>query len=111
METKKYVPPSIAIGVRVTPAEYQQLEEKAEAAGLKPGRFAVAAALGLEITPPVPACNRHLYADLARVGANLNQISARLNSFSKLNDSDLVAALGDLSRLLAEVRRQLLGVK
>lgn len=102
---------NIIVGVRLTRAEFEQLEKQAEAAGMKPGRLAVHAALHLEITPPVPAVNRKIYGDLARVGANLNQIAARLNRESKLSAGDLIATLRDLHLHLAAVRKQLIGAK
>lgn len=110
MNSKKYTPPSIAIDVRVSPAEYQRLEEKAEAANLKPGRFAVAAALGLEIKPKVPRINRELYNSLAHTGNLLNQIARALNAGSIIGNARLVAALRDLQQQLAETRRALVGV-
>lgn len=110
-QKKKYVPPSIAIGFRAPIADYPSLAEKAEAAGLKVGQFCLAAGRGTTITPPVPAINRQLYADLARVGGNINQIAKKLNSENRLSGSDLIATLNDLSQSLADVRLQLLGVK
>lgn len=102
---------SILVALRMTPPEFDRIEDKAEAAGMKPGRLAVAAALDLEIKPPVPAINRQLYAELARVGGNLNQIARRLNAENRLSGGDLVAALNELSRRIAEARRELIGIK
>lgn len=107
----KYVPPSVAIGVRVSPEEYQLLEEKAEAAGLKPGRFAVAAALNLPVTVPVPSINRALYSQLAHTGNILNQIARALNSGEIVGGAHLAVAMRQLQEHLAETRRQLLGAK
>lgn len=102
---------SIVIGIRVTPDEFQRLEEKAEAAAMKPGRLAVHAALHLEITPQVPRLNQKTYGELARVGSNLNQIAARLNRENKLNTGDLLATLRDLHQQLQATRKQLIGAK
>lgn len=111
IQRNKYTPPSRAIGFRAPLADYPSLVEKAEAAGLKVGQFCLAAAKGTKITPPVPAINRQLYADLGRVGSNINQIARKLNSENRLSGSDLVAALNSLSESLAETRRQLIGAK
>lgn len=111
IQKKKYTPPSHAIGVRVSPREYSQLAALAEIAGLKIGKYAIACALEKRIQPPVPSVNRQLYADLSRVGSNLNQIARRLNAEDRLSGSDLVKTLDDLSRSLANVRQQLLGAK
>lgn len=102
---------SCMIAVRCTPDEFARLEEKSEAAGMKPGRLAVHAALNLEITPPVPALNRRTYSELGRLGSNLNQIAARLNRENKLSVSGLLATLRDLSQQLAATRKQLIGAK
>lgn len=99
------------IAIRLTDSEFAELQERAVAAGLKPGRLAVHAALNLEISPPVPILNRQLYGALSHAQANLNTIAARLNRENKLSAGDLLANLHDLSQQLAATRKQLIGAK
>jgi len=68
------------IGVRVSPAEYAQLCAKAEHLGMTPAHFLRAAALSRRLpAPAVPAANREQYAELARLAANLNQLTRLAN--------------------------------
>lgn len=99
------------IAVRCTPDEFAQLEAQAEAAGMKPGRLAVHAALHLEITPPVPMVNRRLYGALSHAQTNLNIIAAALRRENRLYAGDLVTTMRDLHQQLAATRKLLIGAK
>jgi hypothetical protein len=60
-------------------------------------------------SPPVAAINREQYVELARLAANLNQLTRLANEGRNVTIAD-----GLLARLLAEtqrLRRSLLGVK
>ncbi|MBQ0131621.1 MAG: plasmid mobilization relaxosome protein MobC [Comamonas sp.] len=68
------------IGVRVSAAEYEALRAKAAAMNMTPAQWLREAALTRRLpTPPVPAVNREQYAELARIGANLNQLAHSAN--------------------------------
>ncbi len=94
---------------RISENEAAALNKLANAAGMKPGRFAVAAALGLRVTPPVPPVNRRLYADLARVGSNLNQIAHRLHGHNQIDIRDLADTIAALNTRVADVRLAVMG--
>ena len=71
----------IVIRCRVSSEEYEILEQKAMASGLKLSAYIRASGLGLEIKPKpigrpkpiVPEVNRKLYFELNKIGVNLNQ--------------------------------------
>ena len=68
------------IGVRVSAAEYDQLRAKAADMGMTPAQWLREAALSRRLPkPPVPAVNREQYAELARIGSNLNQLAHSAN--------------------------------
>ncbi len=68
------------IGVRVNEGELVQLKERAQRMGLSPAQWLRTAALDRKIPkPPAPAINRALYAELARLSVNLNQLTRAVN--------------------------------
>ena len=68
------------IGVRVSEDEYAALRTKAVQMGMTPAQWLRQAALTRRLpSPPVPAINREHYAELARLAANLNQLSRLAN--------------------------------
>ena len=68
------------IGVRVSLSEYDSLRAKAEQMGITPAQWLRQAALSRRLpSPPVPAINRKQYAELARLSANLNQLTRLAN--------------------------------
>ncbi len=88
-------------------AERTQLEIKAAQAMLPMSTFLRRVALRQKISAPVPEANIHQYAALARIGSNLNQLTAAVNA-GRVNNVD-VKVLEDLSRELKGLRLQLLG--
>lgn len=87
------------IGVRVSAEEYAALRAKAEQMGMTPAQWLREAALSRRLpSPPVPAINREQYAELARLSANLNQLTRLANS-----GQPVVVADGLLHRLAEEV--------
>lgn len=56
------------------------------------------------LPPQIPAINREAWTELARVGANLNQLSKVHNQGGELDPVEL-------NRVLADVRAALLGVQ
>lgn len=92
---------STVIGVRVSAAEYAMLCERSAAMHMKPAQWLRAAALTRRLpSPPVDAINRAQYVELARLAANLNQLTHLANMGRNVTVAD-----GLLVRLLAETRR------
>ena len=98
------------IGVRVSAAEYEALRTKAAEMGMSPAQWLREAALTRRLpTPPVPAINREQYVELARIGANLNQLAHAANiGVNVAVDSHL---LHRAFREIQALRRALLGVE
>ena len=98
------------IGVRVSASEYETLKTKAEQMGMTPAQFLRDAALKRRLpSPPVPAINRAEYAELARLAANLNQLTRAANEGRPVTVAEalLERLAGEVSRL----RLALLGVE
>ena len=90
------------IGVRVSAAEYAALRAKAEQMGMTPAQFLRDAALKRRLpSPPVPAINREQYAELARLAANLNQLTRAANEGRPIAVAEalLKRVAGEVSRL------------
>ena len=89
------------IGVRVSPAELQALQAKAQQMSMTPAHWLREAALSRRLPcPPVPPINREQYAELARLSANLNQLAKMANSGQSVIVADPL-----LQRLASEVGR------
>lgn len=97
------------IGVRVSAGEYAVLRDKAAAMHMAPAQWLREAALTRRLpAPPVAAINRAQYAKLARLSANLNQLTRHANAGNQVVIADAL-----LKRLHAEVsalRLALLGL-
>ncbi len=98
------------IGVRVSADEYEALRVRAQQMCMSPAQWLREAALSRRLpSPPVAAVNREQYAELARLSANLNQLTRLANEGGKVTIAD-----GLLRRMLAEtkhLRSSLLGLK
>ena len=82
------------IGVRVSPDEFAALRTKAEHMSMTPAQWLREAALTRRLpSPPVPAINREQYAELARLAANLNQLSRKANEGQAVTLSDALLKL------------------
>lgn len=82
------------IGVRVSPDEFSALRTKAEHMSMTPAQWLREAALTRRLpSPPVPAINREQYAELARLAANLNQLSRKANEGQAVTISDALLKL------------------
>ena len=89
------------IGVRVSAAEYATLRAKAETMAMAPAQWLREAALTRRLpSPPVSAINREQYAELARLSANLNQLTRLANEGERVT-----VATALLVRLRSEVGR------
>lgn len=99
------------IGVRLTAAEATTLKEKAAKMGLKPGQWLREAALSRRLpSPPVPTINREQYAELARLAANLNQLTAAIHRGHTVVDSSISGLLDALMLEVSRLRLALLGI-
>ncbi|MDZ4254936.1 MAG: plasmid mobilization relaxosome protein MobC [Sulfuritalea sp.] len=101
--------------VRLSAADHERISGLAHAARLSFSEFLRRAAAGVDIQPAppaVPAVNRVVYADLARMAANLNQWAHHANSAGGLAGRDALALVGqlkELSREVAALRTHLIG--
>ena len=92
----------------LTDNERAVLEVKARAACLPMSTFLRRVALKKKIEQPPKEISRKQYAELARVGSNLNQIAAAINAGKAGGiDVDVIHELATQVRLL---RMQLIGV-
>ena len=92
---------STTIGVRVTDAEYAALREKAAVLHMTPAQWLREAALTRRLpSPPAPAINITEYGKLARLTANLNQLTRLAHEGQAVTIAD-----GLLDHLIAEVTR------
>ncbi len=97
------------IGVRVSPAEYAALKEKATTMGMTPAQWLRAAALARQLPPPpAPPVNLDTYRELGRIGNNLNQVVARINAGDAPAEIPRDIAAG-LVRLVKTIQLQVLG--
>ena len=91
----------VTIGVRVSPAELQALQVKADQMSMTPAHWLREAALSRRLpSPPVPPINREQYAELARLSGNINQLAKLANSGQSVTVADAL-----LQRLAGEVGR------
>lgn len=90
------------IGVRVSAEEYAALRAKAEQMGMTPAQWLREATLSRRLpSPPVPPINREQYAELARLAANLNQLTRLANEGRPVTVADalLLRLAGEVGRL------------
>lgn len=101
---------SQTIGVRVSELEYESLRGIAQKMGMTPAQWLRDAALSRQLPkPPVAAINREVYAELARLAANINQLTRSANEgrVVMLREQIFEDTLAELNKL----RLLLLGVK
>jgi len=90
------------VNARLTQAEYATLCAKAEHMHMTPAQWLRESALTRRLPPPpVPAINREEYASLARLSANLNQLT------KSANEGKSVVIHADLLRKLIEETKRL----
>ncbi|WLI88540.1 plasmid mobilization relaxosome protein MobC [Massilia sp. R2A-15] len=89
------------IGVRVSAGEYATLRAKAAQMHMTPAQWLREAALARRLpSPPVAAINREQYAELARLAANLNQLTRLANEGGRVKVADAL-----LRRMTIEAKR------
>lgn len=101
---------SATIGVRVSADEYATLCQRAAHMHMAPAQWLREAALTRRLpSPPAAAINRDQYVELARLAANLNQLTHLANQ-----GQNVTIASGLLERLIEEtrcLRQALIGVR
>ena len=96
------------IGVRVSAGEYSALRLKADAMAMSPAQWLREAALTRRLpSPPVSEINREQYAELARLSANLNQLTRLANEGDRVTVA--VALLAKLQAEVSRLRLELIG--
>lgn len=96
------------VGVRLNAAEWDAVQRKADALGIRPTTLLRVAALSRVIPKPVvPAINRQLYAELARLAGNINQLTRAAHEGRV---SIAPAMLQSVGALVRQLRLELLGV-
>ena len=92
------------VGVRVTEAEAEALQERAQAARLSMGAYLRRRALGQRVRSAV---ERRLGAaemrELNRIGVNLNQMARALNSGAVSSPAETQAAVERVGELVAKL--------
>jgi hypothetical protein len=97
---------STTIGVRVSAGEYATLRAKAAQLHMTPAQWLREAALARCLpSPPVAAINRDQYAELARLAANLNQLTRLANEGGRVTVTDDL-----LASITSETKRLRLGL-
>jgi len=106
--TKKNVTLSTKIGIDDAAA----LKERASQAGVTVSTFLREAALTGQVQPhtPIPQINQDQWADLARIGGNLNQIATHLHGGGPV-DARVSAAIDECRAVLSTVRAALIGLE
>lgn len=105
---------TIQINMRLTPDQAAPLLEAAAQAGMKPCAYAFHALCRrrLPLPPVVPPINQVAWSKLARLSANLNQISAAIHNGDVTEIGDGVRdLLVEVTLQLAAARAALLGSK
>ena len=103
------------ISLRLTEDEKEVWEAKAEEAGLgnNLSKFIRYCVENRRIAPPAPAINSDTYAELGRIGNNINQIAYAINRAIKMGEpvnTDPIAEIEALKPLLQEVKQMLIGM-
>ncbi len=99
---------SRTIGVRVNTAEFAVIEAKALQVGLPVAQWLRNIALSrVMLRPLVPPVNRQAYSELARLAANLNQISRAAHMGQAVVAAEL---LENTQRQVRLLRKELLGM-
>ena len=92
------------VGVRVTEAEVEELQERAQAARLSVGAYLRRRGLGQRVRM---AAERRLGAaelrELNRIGVNLNQMARALNSGAVSSPAETQAAVERVGELVAKL--------
>ena len=90
---------------RVSPREYEEINENREKAGLRLSEYARMMLTGETVVAAPPADLNILIREIKRVGSNLNQIAHRLNAGEEFA-APTQAQLQDLMAQLYQMRKE-----
>jgi hypothetical protein len=97
------------VNARLSASEHATLTAKADQIGMPPAQWLREAALSRRLpSPPVPAINREEYANLARLSANLNQLSKASNEGRAVTVNNTL--LEQISIEVNQLRLALIGI-
>ncbi len=100
---------SATISVRVSASEYTELREKAKTMGFTPAQWLREAGLSRPLPlPPVPTINREEYAELARLAADVSDLTRLANEGKPTAVPS--ALLEQLTAEIKQLRFALLGI-
>ena len=100
---------SRTVGVRLSNAEYAELEKRATRAGQSPATYLRLATLGPASAPRVvPVANREAWLQLSGIAADFHRLTNAVRSGQPLDDA-ASSLLSDLRRELFSLRMALLG--
>ena len=85
---------------RVTPREYEEINENREKAGLRLSEYARMMLTGETVVEAPPADLNILIREIKRVGSNLNQVLKKLNAFGIAHPLELERCADDLHEVL-----------
>ena len=99
------------IGVRVNQKEWDMLNQKAQEMNMSPARFLRECALKKRLPlPPVPELNRKAYANLMRIGNNINQLARSVNFGQTQLTHHYLKLFNELQQAISQTQSQLLGL-
>lgn len=98
----------VRVSVYMAPAELAALDQRR--GGMERSEFLRSAGLGRRLAAPIPAVNREVWAEMARIAGNLNQVARALNAGGQVHDADLVGILAELHGQVQALRTDLVGV-
>jgi len=93
---------SVKKSFRFTPDEWTIIEQKADAAGVKPSDFIRQSALKSKVKRSDKKEQLHLISQIAKIGNNLNQIARRCNT-EKIIDRLTLEELYKIEQQLMEL--------
>lgn len=98
------------IRVRFKSIEVQAIQENAEIWGMTPSAYIRALATGKKPkNTPIPVLDRQAYAELGRIGNNINQMARSLNQVHGIypDHAEMVKSLTDLKQQINAIRLEL----
>lgn len=99
------------VRVRFKSVELQAIQESAEIWGMTPSAYIRALATGNKPkNPPIPVLDRQTYAELGKIGNNINQMARSLNQVHGIypEHAEMVKSLQDLKQQINGIRLELM---
>ena len=92
------------VSVRLNDTELEMLDEMRSKKKLRRGEYLRVSGLYSDLPADVPELNRKAWADLGRIGANLNQIAHNTNIGLDVDIKEIKAGLKALREVLLETK-------